>query len=201
VRVPEKCGFAGGTRFWHPARYDRKLRNDAGRSYASVARRRSPAASNRRPPGCDQPQPCVRRIGRRLPAGYKTGTSARHGRARASTARVEELLSFQRERARACPGVDASLTRPSFVMKGFPVRVRAPALKVLLRDVFCCRVRRRGALHYPEKGIGRAVTCREFAPKVLERLASSGGPRLWAWPPETESAHPTRFTHSVGRTG
>jgi hypothetical protein len=105
-------------------------------------------------------------------------------------------------RLRACREIAESppqtrLTR----MKGSPVRVRASTLKVLLRDDFCCRVRRRRALHYPEKGIGRAVTCREFAPKVLERLASSGGPRLWAWPPETESAHPTRFTHSVGRTG
>jgi hypothetical protein len=39
--------------------------------------------------------------------GYETGTSARHERARASTNRALKPRDLQRERAGACPRVDA----------------------------------------------------------------------------------------------
>jgi hypothetical protein len=114
----------------------RRARRGPGRRQRRAFRARPmgwPGLS-RRVPWCDSgARLCGPHVGPAVGSGgYKTGRSAR---ARAGTRVHTEAGGTSELRGKTCPCVPASghacLTRPSLVMKGSPVRVRASAFSLL----------------------------------------------------------------------
>ena len=94
----------------HPRAHSRRVGRDRSEPEAS---HKTWARRSGQPGGRPQITTCCRSQGSTRRAGTKRVHQVGHGRARASTTRAQEPVSFQRESARACPRGDA---RPLLVL-------------------------------------------------------------------------------------